>query len=272
MSAPALRMPSRRFFGEYRAERRVGELALAELQPTVPEDEVRTHTHDDAHFLLLLEGTYLSEARGMPALCSTRTLILNPPGTTHRDRFRGLEGRFFTLSVPVAAWREAGVLRELPDAAIRLPASALVRATLLRHELQAWDGASPLAVESGFEELLDAAALARAESAVQAPAWLQRACERLRQDWTNTPRLAELAHEADLHPVYFARAFRRRYRCSPGEYLRRFRLERAVDLLHERKASLADIALSCGYVDQSHFTHAFRRAYRCTPAQYRALA
>lgn len=272
MSAPALRMQPRRFFGEYRAERRIGDLALAELEPTVPEDEVRTHTHDDAHFLLLLEGNYLSEARGMPAVCSKRTLILNPPGTTHRDRFRGLEGRFFTLSMPASAWQAATATRDLPETALRMPAAALVRASLLRHELQAWDGASPLAVEAGFEELLDAAALARAESAVQAPAWLQRACERLRQDWTTTPRLAELAREADLHPVYFARAFRRRYRCSPGEYLRRFRLERAVDLLHERKLPLTDIALACGYVDQSHFTHAFRRAYRCTPARYRALA
>lgn len=272
MPAPVLRMQPRRFFGEYRAERRVGELALAELQPTVPEEDVRRHTHDDAHFLLLLEGQYLSEARGMPAVCSKRTLILNPPGTTHRDRFRGLEGRFFTLSVPADAWRAATATRDLPDSALRMPAAALVRATVLRHELQAWDGASPLAVEAGFEELLDAAASARAESVVQAPAWLQRACERLRQDWTTTPRLAELAREADLHPVYFARAFRRRYRCSPGEYLRRFRLERAVDLLHERKLSLADIALACGYVDQSHFTHAFRRTYRCTPAQYRCLA
>ncbi|MFT3807056.1 AraC family transcriptional regulator [Arenimonas sp.] len=265
-------MRPRRFFGEYRAERRVGELALAELEPTVPEDEVRRHTHDDAHFLLLLEGQYLSEARGMPALCSTRTLVLNPPGTTHRDRFRGLQGRFFTLSVPAQAWQEAATVRALPESALRMPATALVRATLLRRELQEWDGASPLAVEAGFEELLDAAALARAESAVHAPAWLERACDRLRQDWSATPRLAELAREADLHPVYFARAFRRRYRCSPGQYLRRFRLERALDMLHERRASLADIALACGYVDQSHFTHAFRRAYRCTPAQYRALA
>ena len=56
------------FYGDYRERRQVGDLALAELRPTVPEHEVETHTHDDAHFLLLLDGNYLSSARGMPAV------------------------------------------------------------------------------------------------------------------------------------------------------------------------------------------------------------
>ncbi|HEV8695413.1 MAG TPA: helix-turn-helix transcriptional regulator [Lysobacter sp.] len=86
-----------------------------------------------------------------------------------------------------------------------------------------------------------------------------------------TPRLSALAHIADVHPVYFARAFRRRYGCSPGEYLRHCRMERAISLLHDRQMTLAQIAAVCGFVDQSHFTHSFRRHYRCTPAQYRAL-
>jgi AraC family transcriptional regulator len=44
------------FYGDYREQRHVGHLALAEMRPTVPEHDVHTHTHDDAHFLLLLDG------------------------------------------------------------------------------------------------------------------------------------------------------------------------------------------------------------------------
>ena len=88
----------------------------------------------------------------------------------------------------------------------------------------------------------------------------------------HTPRLGELARTVDVHPVYLARAFRRSYGCSPGEYLRRRRMEHAVAMLHDDRMGIADIAVACGFVDQSHFTHAFRRAYRYTPAQYRTLA
>lgn len=98
----------------------MGGLALAELQPTVPEHEVQTHTHEDAHLLLLLAGSYVSSAQGMPLVCNVATLVLNPPGTRHRDRFHGLEGRFFTLSWSEARWRLACHRRRLPQHALRL--------------------------------------------------------------------------------------------------------------------------------------------------------
>ena len=260
------------FYGDYRERRQVGDLALAELRPTVPEHEVETHTHDDAHFLLLLDGNYLSSARGMPAVCNTRALVLNPPGTTHRDCFRGLDGRFFTLSIPAALWRSATEQRALPGHALQLSLSGLVQATGLWRELRGWDSASPLVIEAGVEALFDAAALVQRVQHRDGPAWLERAREQLHDDCIHTPRLSALARTADVHPVYFARAFRRRYGCSPGEYLRHCRMERAIGLLHDRHTSLAEVAAACGFVDQSHFTHAFRRRYRCTPAQYRALA
>ena len=260
-----------RFLGDYRAQREVGALALAELQPTVPEHEVHVHTHDDAHFLLLLQGNYLSSARGMPEVCSRRALVLNPPGTTHRDCFRGLDGLFFTVSVPASVWQQAQSRRPLPASAVRLPGSTLVRAACLWRELRAWDTASPLAAEGGFEELLDAAAELVQEQAAEGPPWLERAREILADEWRRTPALAELARQVDVHPVYLARAFRRRYGCSPGAYLRRCRMERAIGLLDDKRVTIAEVAASCGFVDQAHFAHAFRRAHRVTPSQYRAL-
>ncbi|HEV8695412.1 MAG TPA: hypothetical protein VGQ93_14710 [Lysobacter sp.] len=150
-----------RFYGDYREQRQVGDLALAELRPTVPEHDIETHTHDNAHFLLLLDGAYLSSARGMPAVCNTRALVLNPPGTTHRDCFRGLDGRFFTLSIPRESWQAAADQRALPEHALQLSLSGLVQATGLWRELRCWDSASPLAIEAGVEALLDTAARAQ---------------------------------------------------------------------------------------------------------------
>ena len=156
--------------------------ALAELIPTVPEHEVQAHTHDDAHFLLLLGGTYLSSASGMPAECSVPTLILNPPGTEHRDRFRGCEGRFLTLSIPAAAWSVASNFRELPRQALKLSMSGMVRAMRLRWELSNWNDASPLVVEDGIETLLDECTIVHSVRMKSVPAWLERARQRLHDD------------------------------------------------------------------------------------------
>ena len=106
----------------------------------------------------------------------------------------------------------------------------------------------------------------------RAPRWLARARERLDDAPADVPTLGALAREAGIHPVYFARAFRRRYGASPGEYLRRRRALAAAALLQAGRLSPAEVAACCGFVDQSHLTRALRSALRITPAALRALA
>lgn len=65
-----MRFAPGQFLGDFQVRQSVHGLALANMRPTVPEHEVQTHTHDDAHFLLLLDGVYLSSAHGMPAVCA----------------------------------------------------------------------------------------------------------------------------------------------------------------------------------------------------------
>ena len=49
----------------------------------------------------------------------------------------------------------------------------------------------------------------------------------------------------------------------------RRRVERAKALLGESEAAIAEVALRCGFGDQSAFTTAFRRLTRQTPTGYR---
>lgn len=248
-------------------EDRAHAIELAELQPTVPEHEVEVHTHADAHFVLVLAGKYISSAVGMPAVSAGPVLVYNPPGTTHRDCFRGLDGRFFTVSIPADLLEH----RALPEHAVRAGAIAEHRVRTLRDELARWDDASPLSVDAGIEAVLDGLQR-RIVDTGDGPAWLTRAHERLRDDCAHPPRMAELARLAGVHPVAFARAFRRRYGCSPGAFLRECRLDRAVDLLLRRpRLALADVAARAGYADQAHFNHAFRASFGCTPGMYRRV-
>lgn len=267
-----MRFAHGQFYGSFEARRQVGEIALAELQPSVPEELVEPHTHEDAHLLLLLDGRYLSTAEGMPPQCTGATLILNPPGTQHRDRFRGEGGRFFTVSFPAARWALASEPRALTGQARRLGASALAHAAALLGELRHWDDVSPLAVQSSFELLLDETAIDARVASNAGPRWLERVRERLADEWRTSPAIGDLAAICDVHPVYLARCFRRRFGCSPAEYLRRCRLERALPLLAKPHMALTEIAVTCGFVDHSHFTHAFKWRYRMAPSRFRQVA
>ena len=81
--------------------------------------------------------------------------------------------------------------------------------------------------------------------------------------------MTDLAEEVGVHPSHLARELRRTYGVSVGELVRRRRIEYALERLRSNDASLAEIAVDCGFTDQSHLTRSFRRVVGSTPGEYR---
>lgn len=63
--------------------------------------------------------------------------------------------------------------------------------------------------------------------------------------------------------------FRQYAQLSPIAFLNRHRLEVSRDLIRGGQESILDIALRCGFTDQSYFNRLFLREYGCTPLNYR---
>jgi AraC family transcriptional regulator len=259
------------FYGRYEHRAEAGGFAVARLRAD-PRRVVERHTHDEAHFVLVLAGRYASSADGAG---DAPTLVYNPPGTTHRDTFLAVagrvDGRFLSVSVSRARMAALGDCGLPNDRAVHLASpTAEHAARRLAGECSAWDHASPLVAEALSLELLAHAARARAaDGRHTAPAWLRTARELLRDRCCEAVTVSDVAHTVGVHPVHLARTFRRCVGCTPGEYLRRARVERAAALLRDTRRPLGDVALSCGFADQSHFTKAFRRALGTAPGAYR---
>lgn len=81
--------------------------------------------------------------------------------------------------------------------------------------------------------------------------------------------LDELARRAGMSKSTFKRTFTRLFEVSPGQYLLRVRLNAARRLLETTDRLISDVALDCGFYDQSHFSRLFRRARGLTPGAYR---
>jgi AraC family transcriptional regulator len=82
-------------------------------------------------------------------------------------------------------------------------------------------------------------------------------------------RLASLAAACGLSVKHFARAFRKSMSVPPHRWLTQRRIARAQSLLLSTGSSLAEIALDCGFNDQSHFTTVFRRSVGIAPGEWR---
>ncbi len=254
------------FLGDFGARRRLPEFNLAHLVPTVHRDAVHEHSHAEAHYLLFMQGRYVSTAHGAPRLATRPMLIYNPPGVVHRDCFDGdgEGGRFFTISVPASTT----VGLALPNHALVLDEPALHAAQHIADRVQR-PSHEPLQLESLCTELLVRTAATLEACLDLAPSWLKRAQEMLHDDCGRDMSLAEVARAAGVHPVHLTRMFRRHLHCTPGGYLRRCRLDKAAALLTAGAANLSEVAQACGYFDQAHFSHAFRAAYGMPPSAYR---
>jgi AraC family transcriptional regulator len=80
-----------------------------------------------------------------------------------------------------------------------------------------------------------------------------------------------IAELVGMAPSHFARAFRQATGEPPHQWLMRRRIERAKELLRSSGTPLAEIALVCGFVDQSHMTRAFSCSEKLTPGAWRRL-
>lgn len=275
MALPVHSLPSLgygQFFGTARERVQVSGFSLVRMVPELPPEQVPPHSHEEASFVLILRGTYISSAREAGHVCGPRTLIYNPPGITHRDRFTCLDGEFLAISVSPHTLGHVQEQVRVPECAtaFRRDEAVSVAQRVLR-EWGRWDAASPLVAEGLCLELLALIARQRGVSLRRPPAWLHRARELLHEQCSDGLRVAEAARILGVHPVHFVRAFRQFFRSTPGEYMRHCRLEKAASLLASTELPLAQVALAAGFADQSHFTKVFRRGWGRSPGAYRQL-
>jgi AraC family transcriptional regulator len=83
--------------------------------------------------------------------------------------------------------------------------------------------------------------------------------------------LAFVAGECRLSVSHFARSFKQCTGKPPHRWLLEKRVEKAKELLIDAELPLAEIALECGFSDQSHFTRVFSRTVGTSPGTWRRL-
>ena len=81
--------------------------------------------------------------------------------------------------------------------------------------------------------------------------------------------LTELAAIAQISPHYFTRLFKQSTGLTPHQYVIHRRVERAKELLLNRELSIAEVAYSVGFANQSHLNRHLKRLLGVTPRHIR---
>src|ERR1700730_786885 len=84
--------------------------------------------------------------------------------------------------------------------------------------------------------------------------------------------IGEMADLVALSKSHFARAFKQTLGSSPMAYVAVRRVERAKLMMASTGQRLTDIALACGFADQSHLNRCFRRIVGVSPGLWRRVS
>ncbi len=98
------------------------------------------------------------------------------------------------------------------------------------------------------------------------------ACAFIDKHYAEDVPLERLAQAAAVSPSYLIRLFKRKMDTTPHDYLLRYRISRAKELLAETTLTSASIAQHVGFNSESNFSYRFSRIVGQSPRAYRQSA
>lgn len=231
--------------------------------------EVVTHSHGHHQLVLPLRGALVLSVRGRALRAEPGAGSFVAAGEAHAFAAAG-DDRFLVAdlppAVPVEHGLEAWVERAARDLIVPVDPATGDLARVVARQL----ALRPVLARS---ETLAAALLATLAAPLDPPRTasprLERALAFIEARGGAGLDVAAVAAEVDLGPSQLHALFRRELRATPAAIIAEAQLRSAERLLLDTAQPIAEIALACGYADQSSLTRSMRRRRGVTPAALR---
>ncbi|MCI0415438.1 AraC family transcriptional regulator [bacterium] len=266
-----LRLSSGRFFGKLQRTIQLQHARLSEAFYSKGERQP-AHSHELPHLCLTVSGTYREAVAANTWTIPDGAITFYHPEQIHKDEHL-TDGIHFVIEVDA---KKGSFIEDLLPQFVREPVSSgrnLNIAWRLYEEFSFPDGFSLLAMEAlSLELLVESFRTEFGRNEKRRPQWMNSVLAILNMNFSAPPSLSEIAHQVGVHPVHLAKTFRRFEGLTPGEYIRKLRVDFARRKLRETSEPLAQIALDAGFADQTHFTRVFKRLTGLTPRCFRILS
>lgn len=103
------------------------------------------------------------------------------------------------------------------------------------------------------------------------PKWVINLYELLNDRWCEQISLEDLSKAVNIHPTTISKHFTKYFACTFGEYMRKLKISKSIFLIRNTNFPLTEIALQCGFADQSHFTRNFKKMTGFLPKKFKQL-
>lgn len=235
-------------------------------------DRVDWHYHENPYFTFILQGKVMEGNKKEIYNCTPGSLLFH----NWQDPHYNIKPKGYTRGFQIeinSDWlanSDMDIQNLQGSFAINSPQVTLLFYRLFK-EFKTSDDISIPAKEALLLQVLSIMKNNVGKVERQKPVWVQQVREAISDDLSRKLSLHELAAIANVHPTHLSRDFSKYFNINLGEYIRAVRVEKALSLMHNGKISLTEIAMHCGFADQSHFLRCFKEFNEDKPKIYRAI-
>lgn len=229
------------------------------------------HYHNNAHFAFTTGGTLTETHKAQKINLYAGCLMYNHSQEPHHNSNYSENVSALHVDIP-DTWFAGHEINSSNIEGVHLLQNPLLKEIFFKvfQEVNIYDSTSHIAIEN---LIIDAIAKMRFYQSIQErskPLWVEQIRDLLHANCCGNLTLTSVAKEINIHPVYLCQQFPQFFNCSFGEYIRKLRIERAVQYILDRKdMSLTEIAYLCGFSDQSHFIRTFKSNVGTTPLNFK---
>jgi len=258
------------FYGQTNKTIHLDGITLTDTEYTL--DRVDWHYHENAYFTFILEGNVIEGNKKEIYNCSAGSLLfhnwqephynIKPDGFTRGFHIELEKGWFDNLEFNTTNL-QGSINIAYPD--LKFLMYRIFRETKMD------DATTPLYIQTLLLETLAKMLRDNQTKSNKKPSWVADLNAILNDQFSEPLTLEYLSGTLNIHPVHLSRDFSKYFNSGLGQYIRKLKVQRSLQLISQKKLDLTTIALDCGFADQSHFTRCFKEITGINPSQYRKI-
>ncbi|KXJ98726.1 MAG: AraC family transcriptional regulator [Acidobacteria bacterium OLB17] len=225
------------------------------------------HYHEMPTICFLVKGGGIEKRKNTDYERSANDARFYYAGEPHHSDIRVVPSKCVNLEFDERFLEHYEISEFLIDSAVNGRLDVKFAMLRMYREFLTGDGLSGASIEMLLLGLVANAKSSRTSK----PEWLARLREILNDHWADDLGLSELASILGVHPVTISKYFSKCFSCTLGEYVRKLRVNKSLTLIKSRDLPLTDVALECGFTDQSHFIRNFKRQTGFLPKEFKRL-
>ena len=248
---------------------KAGDLLLGVTEYKSPIETGLWHNHESPLISCVLIGANLENRKGKTIERTPGSVNFYHAYESHRNIYNKFPSKHLSIEVGGKFLNQFDLTEQKLELSFKKSNSLTFTFIKILREVLIGDNQSLSSVEMLFLELIKTSSSIKSQRTF--PIWMTTIKEILNDRWNENISLQELSNEVGVHPITISKHFSNYFFCTLGEYTRRLKIEKAIELMHSSNASLTEIAFICGFSDQSHFIRVFKSLTRFLPKDYRKL-